>query len=133
MSKLKSTLGIVAIAFIILTAMSCKDNKNEQNNADGNHSEMSADEDHSKMNHDNSDEHHDGDKKEMAMSGDGNSQAVLKDYFNLKNALVADDNAKAKTLGATLATTLGNFDVSSNFSDTQKIIKRKENSNRYKN
>tara|TARA_B100002049_G_scaffold166487_1_gene125115 strand:- start:3265 stop:3897 length:633 start_codon:yes stop_codon:yes gene_type:complete len=120
MSKLKSTLGIVAIAFITLTAMSCKDNKNEQNNADGNHSEMSADEDHSKMKHDNSDEHHDGDKKEMAMSGDGNSQAVLKDYFNLKNALVADDNAKAKTLGATLATTLGNFDVSSNFSDTQK-------------
>jgi len=113
MSKLKSTLGIVAIAFITLTAMSCKDNKNEQNNADGSHSEMSADEDHSKMNHD-------GDKKEMAMSGDGNSQGVLKDYFNLKNALVADDNAKAKTLGATLATTLGNFDVSSNFSDTQK-------------
>lgn len=113
MSKLKSTLGIVAIAFITLTAMSCKDNKNEQNNADGNHSEMSADEDHSKMNHD-------GDKKEMAMSGDGNSQGVLKDYFNLKNALVADDNAKAKTLGATLATTLRNFDVSSNFSDTQK-------------
>ncbi len=120
MSKLKSTLGIVAIAFITLTAMSCKDNKNEQNNADGNHSEMSAGEDHSKMNHDNSDGNQDGDKKEMAMSGDGNSQGVLKDYFNLKNALVADDNAKAKTLGATLATTLGNFDVSSNFSDTQK-------------
>ena len=120
MSKLKSTLGIVAIAFITLTAMSCKDNKNEQNDTNGNHSEMSSDEDHSKMNHDNSDGHQDGDKKEMAMSGDGNSQAVLKDYFNLKNALVADDNAKAKTLGATLATTLANFDVSSNFSDTQK-------------
>src|SRR5699024_175121 len=88
-----------------------KDNSKEQNSTDG---------DHSEMNHDNSDSHHDGEKKEMAMSGDGNSQAVLKDYFNLKNALVADDNAKAKTLGATLATTLGNFDVSSNFSDTQK-------------
>ncbi|EKF55536.1 hypothetical protein I215_07497, partial [Galbibacter marinus] len=111
MSKLKSTLGIVAIAFITLTVMSCKDNSKEQNSTDG---------DHSEMNHDNSDGHHDGEKKEMAMSGDGNSQAVLKDYFNLKNALVADDNAKAKTLGATLATTLGNFDVSSNFSDTQK-------------
>jgi hypothetical protein len=120
MSKLKTTLGIVAIAFITLTAVSCKDNKKEQNNTDGNHSEMSADEDHSEMNHDNSDGHHDGDKKEMAMSGDGNSQAVLNDYFNLKDALVADDNAKAKTLGATLATTLGNLDVSSNFSDTQK-------------
>lgn len=111
MSKLKSTLGIVAIAFITLTVMSCKDNKKEQDTTDG---------DHSEMNHDNSDGHHDSDKKEMAMNGDGNSQAVLKDYFNLKDALVADDNAKAKTLGATLATTLGNLDVSSNFSDTQK-------------
>jgi hypothetical protein len=91
--------------------MSCKDNKKEQDTTDGAHSEM---------NHDNSDGHHDSDKKEMAMNGDGNSQAVLNDYFNLKDALVADDNAKAKTLGATLATTLGNLDVSSNFSDTQK-------------
>ncbi|TYB71868.1 DUF3347 domain-containing protein [Bizionia saleffrena] len=120
MNKLKSTLGIIAIAFITLTVVSCKDNKKEQNNADGNHSEMSDDVDHSKMNHDNSDGHHDGEKKEMAMSGDGNSQAVLNDYFNLKDALVADDNAKAKTLGATLATTLENLEISSNFSDTQK-------------
>lgn len=111
MSKLKSTLGIVAIAFMTLTAVSCKDNKKEQNNADG---------DHSEMNHDNSDGHHDGEKKEMAMSGDGNSQVILKDYFNLKDALVSDDNAKAKEFGATLATSLGNLDVSSNFSDTQK-------------
>ncbi|MAP34272.1 MAG: hypothetical protein CME75_00430 [Halomonas sp.] len=111
MSKLKSTLGIVAIAFITLTAMSCKDNNKEQNSTDENHSEM---------NHDNSDGHHDDDKKEMAMSGNGNSQAILNDYFNLKDALVADDNARAKELGATLATSLGNLDVSSNFSDTQK-------------
>ena len=111
MSKLKSTLGIVAIAFITLTAMSCKDNNKEQNSTDENHSEM---------NHNNSDGHHDDDKKEMAMSGNGNSQAILNDYFNLKDALVADDNARAKELGATLATSLGNLDVSSNFSDTQK-------------
>jgi len=111
MSKLKSTLGIVAIAFITLTAMSCKDNNKEQNSTDENHSEM---------NHDNSDGHHNDDKKEMAMSGNGNSQAILNDYFNLKDALVADDNARAKELGATLATSLGNLDVSSNFSDTQK-------------
>lgn len=111
MRKLKSTLGIVAIAIITFTVMSCKDNNKEKNSTDGVHSEM---------NHDNSDGHRDGEKKEMAMKGDDNSQAVLNDYFNLKNALVADDNAKAKTLGATLATTLGNLDVLSNFSDTQK-------------
>jgi hypothetical protein len=111
MKKLKSTLGIVVIAFITLTAVSCKDAKTENNNTNDNHSEM---------NHDNSDGHHDGDKKEMAMSGNGNSQVILNDYFNLKDALVADDNAKAKVLGATLATSLGNLDVSSNFSDAQK-------------
>ena len=73
-----------------------------------------------KMNHDNTDGQHDGEKKEMAMIGDDNSQAILNDYFNLKDALVGDNNVKAKELGATLTTSLGNFDVSSNFSDPQK-------------
>tara|TARA_R110002051_G_scaffold299670_2_gene366870 strand:+ start:331 stop:936 length:606 start_codon:yes stop_codon:yes gene_type:complete len=111
MRKLKLALGIVAIAFITLTIMSCKDNNKEKNSTDGIHLEM---------NHDNNDGHQEGEKKEMTMKGDDNSQAVLNDYFNLKNSLVADDNAKAKTLGGTLATTLRNLDVFSNFSDTQK-------------
>lgn len=110
MRKLKSTLGIVAIAFITITAMSCKDAKKKQNKSDGNHSEM---------NHNNSDGHHDGEKKEMVMNGNGASQAILNDYFNLKDALVGDDNAKAKNLGATLAKSLGNLDVS-NYTDAQK-------------
>lgn len=110
MSKLKTTLGIVAIAFITLTAVSCKDNNKEQNNTDV---------DHSEMNHDNSDGHHDSDKKDMAMRGDGNSEVILNDYFNLKDALVADDNAKAKELGGTIAKSFGNLD-DSNYTDAQK-------------
>ena len=47
----------------------------------------------------------------------GTSQ-TFKDYFNLKDALVGDDNDKAKELGATLARTLGNFDASS-YSDSE--------------
>ncbi|WP_452600745.1 DUF3347 domain-containing protein [Pontimicrobium sp. MEBiC06410] len=141
MRKLKLTLGMVAIAFLTLTVMSCKDNKKEQSSTHKNHSEMNADMnhskmnhdnhdgahndekkdmDHSKMNHDNHDGHHKGDKKDMAMSGDGSSQAVLNGYFNLKDALVADDNAKAKELGGELATTIKNLNVASNLSDTQK-------------
>ncbi|MEF3079809.1 DUF3347 domain-containing protein [Flavobacteriaceae bacterium 144Ye] len=112
MSKLKLVLGIVAIAFVTLTAVSCKDAKTDKNNSTEHHSEMNADGDHSKMNHDNSDGHHDGEKKEMAMNGNGASQAVLNDYFNLKDALVADDNAKAKNLGAVLAKSLGSLDIS---------------------
>lgn len=119
MSKLKSTLGIVAIAFITLTAVSCKDSKKEQESIDGHQSEMNSGEDHSKMNHDNSDGHHDGEKTEMAMGGHGTSEAVLNDYFNLKDALVADDNAKAKELGAIIATSFGNLDVS-NYTDAHK-------------
>ncbi|WP_142785843.1 DUF3347 domain-containing protein [Changchengzhania lutea] len=119
MRKLKLSMGILAIAFATLTVASCKDAKTEQTNSDDHNSEMSADEDHSKMTHDNSDGHHDG--EEMAMSGDatGSSQTILKDYFNLKNALVSDDNGKAKGLGATLATSFGNLDVSK-YTDTQK-------------
>ena len=157
MRKLKSTLGIVAIAFITLTVVSCKDAKKEHNNEKEQRSEANHDmtakaygcpmkceddkpydkegkcpkcgmdlkevDSNSKTNgaHDNSDGHHDSKKKEMAMnsSGDGNSESVLNDYFNLKNALVGDDNAKAKKLGATLAKSFGNLDVS-NYTDAQK-------------
>jgi hypothetical protein len=70
--------------------------------------------------HDNSDGHHDNDKKEIEMNSnqDGNAEMILKDYFNLKDALVADDEAKAKELGATLGKSLGNLDVSK-YSDEQ--------------
>lgn len=121
MNKLKSTLGIAAIAFITLTAVSCKDNKKEHDNSDDHHSEMNADDNQSKMNHDNNnnDGHHDRESKEMAMNGNGASQVILNDYFNLKDALVSDDNAKAKELGATLAKSFGNLNVS-NYTDAQK-------------
>ena len=113
MKKVRLTT-IMVMAFISLSAMSCKDAKTENST----NSEMITEEDHSKMNHDNSDGHHDVDKKEMAMNGDGNSQTILNDYFNLKDALVADDNAKAKELGATLATSLGKLDISK-YTDAQ--------------
>lgn len=107
MNKLKIVLGVVAIAFATLTVVSCKDVKTESRT----NSEKIIEEDHSKMNHD-------GEDMEMAMNGDGDSQAVLNDYFNLKDALVADDNAKAKELGATLAISLGKLDISK-YTDAQ--------------
>lgn len=123
MSKLKLVFGVVAIAFVALTTVSCKDAKTDKNDSTEHHSEMNADGDHSKMNHDNSDGHHDGDKKEMAMNGNGTSQVVLNDYFNLKDALVADDNAKAKNLGGTLAKSLKAFDTSKYSDDKQSELK----------
>lgn len=82
MKQLKLTLGIVAIAFLTLSVASCKDAKTENNT----HSEMSA-------------------------GGESNTEMVLKEYFDLKDALVADDNLKAKEHGGTLAKKLKNIDV----------------------
>ena len=61
------------------------------------------------------------DKDDMAMSDnqDAKAEAILNDYFNLKDALVGDDNEKAKELGSTLAQSLKSFDAS-NYSDDEK-------------
>ena len=121
MKNLKVTTGILAIVFVTLTTMSCNEAKKESNDEVRQMTEMSADENHSEMNHDNNNGHHDNENKEMTMNADqdGNSELILKDYFNLKNALVADDNSKAKELGATLAKSLVNLDVSK-YTDAQK-------------
>ena len=76
-------------------------------------------------NHDNSDGHHDNDKKEMAMNSnqDGNPEIILKDYFNLKDALVSDDEVKAKEFGVALKKSLGNLDISKYTDDQQKELK----------
>ncbi|MDB3914095.1 DUF3347 domain-containing protein [Flavobacteriaceae bacterium] len=113
MKKVKLVTTIMVMAFISLTAMSCKDVKKEHNNDEGHNTEM---------NHDNSDGHHDSDKKEMAMNSnqDGNAEIILKDYFNLKDALVVDDEAKAKKIGASLEKSLENLDVSK-YTDAQKL------------
>ena len=110
MKNLRTTT-ILAMALISLTIMSCKDGKKEQ----------ASKETHSEMGYDNNDGHHDGEKKEMAMNSnqDGNAETILKDYFNLKNVLVGDDNAKAKELGATLAKSFGNLDIAK-YTDTEK-------------
>lgn len=111
MKKVRLT-AVIVMAFLSLLAISCKDAKTQKNNAT---------EHHSKMNHDNRDGHHKTEKKEISLDGNGTSQAVLKDYFSLKDALVADDNSKAKKLGSELAKSLGNMDISSNYSEGQKV------------
>ncbi|EIJ37746.1 MAG: DUF3347 domain-containing protein [Flavobacteriaceae bacterium] len=104
MKKVKMTVGILVMT-LTLTAISCKDGKKDEPAAP-----MS-----NEMYQESMD-----DKDDMAMSDnqDAKAEAILKDYFNLKDALVGDDNDKAKELGATLASTLGNFDASS-YSDSE--------------
>ena len=104
MKKLKMTVGILVMT-LTLTAISCKDGKKDEPAAP-----MS-----NEMYQESMD-----DKDDMAMSDnqDAKAEAILKDYFNLKDELVGDDNDKAKELGATLASTFGNFDASS-YSDSE--------------
>ncbi|MFC6269481.1 DUF3347 domain-containing protein [Frigoriflavimonas asaccharolytica] len=62
--------------------------------------------DHSKMNMkmDNG--------KKMSMKSDAKAEVILSDYFNLKDALVADDSKKAATAGSKLAVSLKAFNAS---------------------
>jgi hypothetical protein len=121
MKNLKIKTTILSMALFSLTAVSCKDSKQEPDNLNEQHKEMTSEENHSEMNHDNSDGHHDGDKNEMAITNgqDVKAEAILKDYFNLKDALVSDDNDKAKSLGMTLTKSLKSLDASG-YSESEK-------------
>lgn len=115
MSKLKLVLGIVAIALVTLTAMSCKDKKKEQENQEGHHTEQMEEggmkgtmEDHSEMDHSNMSH------GEMTMM----SSDIVTDYLTLKNALVSDDQDRAAKAGEKLEGSLKSFDPSK-FADNQ--------------
>ena len=68
--------------------------------------------DHSKMDH----------SKMMNMNSDTKAEAILNDYFNLKDALVADDTKKAAQEGSKLAASLKAFDASKYTAEEQKEL-----------
>jgi hypothetical protein len=69
--------------------------------------------DHSKMNMD---------VMKMDKMNDAKAEAILADYFILKDALVADDSKKAAQTGSALAMSLKAFDKSSYTSDEQEEL-----------
>uniref|UniRef100_UPI00404A380B DUF3347 domain-containing protein n=1 Tax=Gelidibacter sp. TaxID=2018083 RepID=UPI00404A380B len=68
--------------------------------------------DHSKMDH----------SKMMNMNSDAKAEAILNDYFNLKDALVADDTKKTAQEGSKLAASLKAFDASKYTAEEQKEL-----------
>ncbi|HBO29577.1 MAG: hypothetical protein CMF34_00015 [Leeuwenhoekiella sp.] len=114
MKMMKQNVMIAGLALVLFSATACKDgNKNEPTAPMSNemHQESMDDMmDDKPMNEDD----------EIAMNNgqDAKAEAILTDYFKLKDALVNDDNAKAKELEASLATTLGKLDISE-YTDTQ--------------
>lgn len=107
MKTIKRSVTTVLFLTMIALTLSCKD-ANKKNVP------VSEVKQHEKMDH----------TKDMNMSSnqDAISEAILKDYFNLKDALVGDDNAKAKTLGGVLAKSLGNLDKSKYSENQQKEL-----------
>ncbi len=102
MKTVKRTLGKIALAGIVVISISCKDG-NKNNVAETTiTNEVTITEN---------------------LNQDAKAEVFLKDYFNLKNALVGDDNAKAKQLGGTLASSLKAFEASGYSSSEQSELK----------
>ncbi|WP_036158258.1 DUF3347 domain-containing protein [Maribacter forsetii] len=94
MKTVNKSIATIALTTMIIVTISCKDEKKG--------SEVSLEE--IEMN--------DAKKMSMSASEKVKVETILSDYFNLKNALVDDDNDKAKTLGNTLAKSLSSLDQS---------------------
>ncbi|WP_417857782.1 DUF3347 domain-containing protein [Xanthomarina gelatinilytica] len=74
-----------------------------------------------KMNHDHGDMKMDHSKM-STMKSDAKTEAILSDYFNLKNALVADDTKKAAQAGSKLVVSLKAFDTDSYSKENQEEL-----------
>lgn len=109
MKTVKRTIGSMALIATMILTVSCKDGKKEEAAA------PMSNEMHQESMSDN----------EMAMTNDqdASAEAILTDYFNLKDALVNDDNDKAKELGNTLAESLKAFDASNYSSNEQSELR----------
>ena len=126
MKNLKITTTILAMAFLSLNVMSCKDSKKVQANE-----QM-----HSEINHDNSDGHHDNTDSGMNQDNmnksndmmdseaqDSDTKQVLADYMVLKDALVATDKDAAAKAGNKMVSTLKGFNVNNYTSEQQEELK----------
>jgi hypothetical protein len=100
----KRILGTAALAAAMMLTISCKDTYK---------SKTTAVED-------------DVDQNEMTMTESAQTskaESVLNDYFNLKDALVGDDNSSAKNLGITLTKSLKSFNASGYSDNEQSKLK----------
>lgn len=111
MKIVRVTTAIMALAFIGLTATSCKDGKKEESSA------PMTNEMHQESNSEN------GDKIAMNTSQNSDAKQVVADYMTLKDALVATDEDEAAKAGKKLESTLKDFNVSSFTSEQQKELK----------
>lgn len=121
MKKVRVTATILAMAFLSLSAMSCKDDKKD-NSDETMHTEIN----HGEMNHEDGMDHDDMNasndiKDSNAQTSD--AKQVMTDYMTLKNALVATNKEDAAKAGKKLEGTLNGFNASIYTAEQQKELK----------
>ncbi len=105
-----------------LLSVACKDNKKEQTNEAGHHTEMTSEENHMEMNNESEEHHHeDGDhaatsstERDIVASTQksGATSAIIDSYLLIKNALVSGDKDAAAKGATMMLTSFSNFNMS---------------------
>lgn len=105
---MKTSIGIFTMALLSLT-VSCKDNKEQEQNG-----EMNSEQ----MNHDSSNSNHDEVEKSLERNITANNAknketaGLLAAYFQIKNGLVNDSKESTAKGGTALLTEIAKFDMS---------------------
>jgi len=117
MKNLKSILGVMLIAILSFTTISCRDSKKEDDN--------NMDHDDMEMEHDDMEMNGSSMNSSNSMAMDQNrstSDAIIVNYLELKNALVADNTEAAASSGEKVVTALKAFDVKKYSEEEQKEL-----------
>jgi len=117
MKNLKSILGVMLIAILTFTTISCRDSKKEDDN-DMDHDDMEMEHDDMEMNGSSM-------NSSDSMTMDQNksdSDAIIVNYLEIKNALVADNTEAAASSGEKVVTALKAFDVKKYSEEEQKEL-----------
>ncbi len=117
MNNSKSISGVMLIAILAFTSISCRDSKKEDDH-DMDHDDLEM-------------EHNDMQMDDSSMNTSNNtasgqdksaSDTIIANYLELKNALVADNTEAAASSGAKLVSAFKAFDVKNYSEDDQKEL-----------
>lgn len=123
MKHLRVKTSVLALAFVSLTAISCKDGKKDEKSEDAMHSEMNSE---NSIQHEEGMEHNDMNESNDRMESEAtpsDAKQVMADYMSLKDALVATDKDAAAQAGKKMESALRGLNVSSYTTEQQKQLK----------
>ena len=118
MKNLRSILGVMLITILTFTVTSCRDSKKEEDN-DLDHDDMEMEHDDMEMNDSSMNS---SDNMEMTQDKSA-SDAIVTNYLDIKNALVADNTEAAASSGGKLVSAFEAFEVFNYSEEEQKELK----------